>query len=127
MVAATGVLPCLFILIPPPPRVPDSTLKLYEDCMNGFHHFLVFFTLSQTKGMKRVRRVLELTRQTGGQISHRSTKSELLLNYCFTGNRSENICGHCCSLLSTHVHAVVHAASQLTYQSMGVDYIEQRF
>lgn len=81
MVAATGVLPSFSIHIPPPSRVPDSTLKLYVDCMNGFqlNHFLAFFTLSQTKGMKRVRRVLELTRQTGGQITVSLPQSQ---SYC---------------------------------------------
>lgn len=57
-----------------------------------------------------------------------STKSELLLNYCFTGNQSDNICGNCCSLLSTHGYLPWYMQHpNLTHQSMGVDYIKQRF
>lgn len=57
-----------------------------------------------------------------------STKSELLLNYCFTGNQSDNICGNFCSLLSTHGYIPWYMQHpNLTHQSMGVDYIEQRF
>lgn len=130
MVAATGVLPSFSIHIPPPSRVPDSTLKLYVDCMNGFqlNHFLAFFTLTNKRDEACTSStwIDETNRWTNHSLP--STKSELLLNYCFTGNQSDNICGNCCSLLSTHGYIPWYMQHpNLTHQSMGVDYIEQRF